>query len=114
MLGFYFEGGIYFDAKVVSVSLAAGFEGHLFEGKIGIKFSIDFTQIRICFSIYWDLFAVEFKFYVKLKVKFLFLESTPVDLNYPFSFGGLNNEIKLIFDLKSFISNILPESYYFE
>ena len=114
IIGINFEGGIYFDIKVASLSLSAGVEGHLFEGKIGMKFSVDFTQIKIILSIYMDLFSVEFIFYVKLTYKILFIKGTLFNFNYPFKFGGLFIESYLIFDLKRFISNNLPESYYFE
>lgn len=77
------EGGLYFDLgvdlkkkkyNIADLKVVVEVEGTLFDGKVGMKFSIDFMQAKLILTFYLDISAFSFRFYFKVsfEIKKLF------------------------------------------
>jgi hypothetical protein len=66
-------GGIYFDISVIKASATVGINGTVFEGKVGMKLSIDILQGQLYAAFYMDLtlFSIEFNIYFELEIFYL-------------------------------------------
>ena len=51
-MGIIIEAGLFFDIKILGFSVSVGVQGNIFERKVGIKFSIDFTKAQLVLNIY--------------------------------------------------------------
>ena len=69
------EGGIFLDAYLTELNFAIVFKGKdknkFFEGKVGIRFSIDFMQIKINLAFYFELKEFSFTICIELYGRFL-------------------------------------------
>ena len=112
-MGIVIEAGLFFDIKILGFSVSVGVQGNLFEGKVGIKFSIDFTKAQLVLNIYSEFFPLSFEFFIKAKAKVLFVKITLLNLSYKIKTISLHSSEKIILDLYKMIDNFLDdESYY--
>jgi len=112
-MGIVIEAGLFFDIKILGFSVSVGVQGNLFEGKVGIKFSIDFTKAQLVLNIYSEFFPLSFEFFIKSIMKVLFVKITLLNLSYKIKTISLHSSEKIILDLYKMIDNFLDdESYY--
>ena len=107
LLAVKIEGGIYLDdiKAILDISEAVGVQGTMFQGKVGLKFNIDFEKSKLDLIIYFNWEALSFTFYIHIKVKILSFTLVDYRPNYKIkTFGGyhehnfgpfyLNNDIE--------------------
>ena len=112
-IGLVIEAGLFFDIKILGFSVSIEVQGNLFEGKVGIKFSIDFTKAQLVLNIYSEFFPLSFEFFIKAKAKILFVKITLLNLSYKIKTISLHSSEKITLDLYKMIDNFLDdESYY--
>ena len=107
LLAVKIEGGIYLDdiKAILDISAAVGVQGTMFQGKVGLKFNIDFEKSKLDLIIYFNREALSFTFYIHIKVEILSCTLVDYRPNYKLkTFGGyhehnfgpfyLNNDIE--------------------
>ena len=75
------EAGLFFDAYIAEAKAAIVIKGKnkntkIFEGKVGIRFSIDFMQIKINLAFYFELKEFSFTICIELYARFLLFDKT--------------------------------------
>ena len=112
-IGFVLEGGFYFDVKVFKLTIKAGIQGNFFDGKVGIKFSINFTKARLTLNIYSEYIPLSFEFFIKVQMKIIFFKITLVNISYKYNVLRFYSSIIINLDLYEMIDNFSKdESYY--
>ena len=70
--GLNLEGGIYLDIYAAKLTASVGVNGTLFEGKVGVKISIDFDKSQLQLQVYLECgINLYFKFYILIQAKLL-------------------------------------------
>jgi hypothetical protein len=70
--GLKLEGGIYLDIYVSKLTASVGINGNLFDGKIGVKISIDFDKSQLHLKVYLECsINLYFNFYILIQAKLL-------------------------------------------
>jgi hypothetical protein len=112
-IGLVLEGGFYFDAKILGLTIKAGIQGNIFDGKVGIKFTINFTKAQLTLTIYSEYIPLSFEFFIKVQVKVIFFKITLVNISYKINAIRLYSSIQINLDLYKMIDNFSKdESYY--
>ena len=112
-IGLVLEGGFYLDIKILKLTIKAGIQGNLFDGKVGIKFSINFTKAQLNLKIYSEYIPLSFEFFIKVQMKIIFFKITLVNISYRINIAKLYSSIIINLDLYKMIDNFSKdESYY--
>lgn len=97
-LGVNIEAGVYFESKVFDISLSVGVDGIMYQGKLGLKFSLDFLKAQLNLNVYIDYLTIAFKFYIKLEIRIVFIKISPY-LSYEIKVHGGYDEFPFIYNL---------------
>ena len=70
----------------------------MYQGKLGLKFSIDFIKSKLDLSVYVDYLTVAFKFYIQVEIRYLFSKIRPY-ISYEIKVRGEYEELPLTYYL---------------
>ena len=71
------EAGVYLEFGAFDISLTAGVDGIMYQGKLGINFKLQIEKAKISINVYIDYLTIAFKFYVKLEIKIVIVKIKP-------------------------------------
>ena len=112
-IGIVLEGGLYLDLKILKFTVKAGIQGNFFDGKVGIKFSINFTKAQLTLNIYSEYIPLSFEFFIKIQTKILFFKITILNITYKINVLRFYSSVIINLDLYEMIDNFSKdESYY--
>ena len=97
-LGANIEAGIYYESKTLDISFSIGVDGLMYQGKLGLKFSIDFIKSKLDLSVYVDYLTVAFKFYIQVEIRYLFSKIRPY-ISYEIKVRGAYEELPFTYYL---------------
>jgi hypothetical protein len=83
-IGLDLEGGLYTENPILDVTVSCGCKGNIFEGKVGIKYLINFYKAQLDLNIYTELnINIDFRLFILIKAKILRWSYTLIDKEFP-------------------------------